>query len=169
MHKVSFFHLCDCHAPISKVPCTCYKILYQLILWFYNFSGDNIVIITDPPFGGRTEPIALTFQTINEIYQKLNQRNDNIPMFWIYPYFMETHICLTNLGFTMLDYIVEYENHGSFGNGPKARKLGSPVRIFTTVNPRYSFYCYRLELTDKQFPVQLNFQQIKVTDIVKNV
>lgn len=98
-----------------------------------------MVIITDPPFGGRTEPILFTLQKINESYQKLNNRNDKIPLFWIYPYFMEPHITYINSEFSMLDYKIEYENHGAFGKGPKARKLGSPIRIFTTVNPRYWF------------------------------
>lgn len=34
----------------------------------------------------------------------------------------------------MLDYKVEYDNHPLFQNGPKGRKQGSPVRIFTNVN-----------------------------------
>lgn len=94
-----------------------------------------MVIITDPPFGGRTEVIAFTFKQINETYRKLNNRNDDIPMFWIYPYYMEAYIRYADPNFTMLDYKVEYENHKKFSNPPK-RNWGSPVRIFTTVNPR---------------------------------
>lgn len=105
-------------------------------------SGDHMVIITDPPFGGRTEPIGFTFEKIIERYQRLNNRKDKIPIFWIYPYFMEPHISHTNLEFSMLDYKVEYENHAAFGKGPKARKFGSPIRIFTTANPRYKIEIY---------------------------
>lgn len=95
-----------------------------------------MVIITDPPFGGRTEPIALTLRQISEQSQILNRRIDRIPVFWIYPYFMEPHICHADSQFVMLDYEVEYDNHEVFSKGKKGRKLGSPVRIFTTVDPR---------------------------------
>lgn len=124
----------------------------------YFFSGDDIVIVTDPPFGGRTEPIAYTLRKISKIYQKLNKRNDTIPAFWIFPYFMEQHIKFSDSNFVMLDYKVEYENHNAFNNGPKGRKQGSPVRIFTTVNPRYrnNIKKYNVYVNDYNF-LQLDF------------
>lgn len=92
--------------------------------------------MTDPPFGGRIEPIVVTLTCINELYKKLNMVNNDLPMFWIFPYFMEPQILNHCPNFQMLDYKVEYENHSSFQTGPKGRKQGSPVRIFTNVDSR---------------------------------
>lgn len=100
------------------------------------FRGTATVLITDPPFGGRTEALAHTFSTINEQYKKLNKSKIDLAMFWIFPYFMEPHIINLLPDFCMLDYKVEYDNHKLFQNGPKGRKQGSPVRIFTNVNLR---------------------------------
>lgn len=50
---------------------------------------------------------------------------------------MEPHITYSDPKFSMLDYKVEYENHTALGIGTKSRRLGSHVRMFTTVNPRY--------------------------------
>ncbi|CAG9817666.1 unnamed protein product [Phaedon cochleariae] len=101
-----------------------------------NNNGKNIMLVTDPPFGGRTELIANTLNTINEEYKKLNDVRTDLPMFWIYPYFMEPQIRNSMPEFRMLDYKVEYENHAMFHNGLKGRKQGSPVRIFTNVDLR---------------------------------
>lgn len=95
------------------------------------------MLVTDPPFGGRTEPISVTLNSINELYKTLNKTEKDLPIFWIFPYFMEPQIVNHLPNFHMLDYKVEYENHSLFQTGPKGRKKGSPVRIFTNVDPRY--------------------------------
>lgn len=92
---------------------------------------DNVVLITDPPFGGRIEPLAQTFTTIRKQWKK-----GDLSMFWIFPYFMEPQIKNSLPNFSMLDYKVEYDNHPLFQSGPKGRKYGSPVRIFTNVSPK---------------------------------
>ncbi|XP_018563680.1 zinc finger CCHC domain-containing protein 4 [Anoplophora glabripennis] len=99
-------------------------------------KGKNTVLITDPPFGGRVEPLAFTFTTINNEYKSIHKTKSDLPMFWVFPYFMEPQILNSLPNFKMLDYKVLYDNHSSFQNGPKGRKQGSPVRIFTNVNPR---------------------------------
>ncbi|XP_028141323.1 rRNA N6-adenosine-methyltransferase ZCCHC4 [Diabrotica virgifera virgifera] len=98
-------------------------------------GGKDMVIITDPPFGGRTELISATFKSINNQYQKLNQTQNTLPMFWIYPYYMEPQILNSLPDFSMLDFKVEYDNHQSFQNNSGGRKQGSPIRIFTNVKP----------------------------------
>lgn len=102
---------------------------------FY-LRGKNTVLITDPPFGGRVEPLAFTLTTINDEYKNVNKIKDDLAMFWVFPYFMEPQILNSLPNFSMLDYKVLYDNHSSFQNGPKGRKQGSPVRIFTNVDPR---------------------------------
>ena len=78
--------------------------------------------------------------------------------FWIFPYFMESQIFIKLPKMAMLDYKVEYTNHSQFQKGihvlvsrleinsiskpyylylfkgPKGRKQGSPVRIFTNLS-----------------------------------
>lgn len=98
-------------------------------------QGKNMVLITDPPFGGRTEILSTTFKTINKEYKTINKIQEDLPIFWIYPYYMEPQILNSMSEFSMLDYKVEYDNHQSFQSGPKGRKKGSPVRVFTNVNP----------------------------------
>ncbi|RZB94444.1 zinc finger CCHC domain-containing protein 4 [Asbolus verrucosus] len=99
-------------------------------------SSNDIALILDPPFGGRVEPLAHTIHTISEKYRKLNNTQAELPVFWVFPYFMEPQILNSLPDFAMLDYKVDYDNHPLFQDGIKARKFGSPVRIFTNVNPR---------------------------------
>ncbi|GJQ73514.1 hypothetical protein Trydic_g13868 [Trypoxylus dichotomus] len=98
-------------------------------------KGEDFILITDPPFGGRVELLSHTFEEINKLYQKLNKRSDSLDIMWIFPYFMEPQILNILPNFNMLDYKVGYDNHPLFQAGPKGRKYGSPVRIFTNINP----------------------------------
>ncbi|KAJ8932230.1 hypothetical protein NQ314_014823 [Rhamnusium bicolor] len=97
--------------------------------------AEGMVLIIDPPFGGRVEPLAFTLNKLNHQYKSLNKLKKDLPIFWIFPYFMEPQILNSLSNFRMLDYKVEYDNHLLFQDGPKGRKQGSPVRIFTNVNP----------------------------------
>ncbi|XP_030758764.1 rRNA N6-adenosine-methyltransferase ZCCHC4 [Sitophilus oryzae] len=101
-----------------------------------NTNGDNTVLVTDPPFGGRIEPLAETFKSIKQQYRQVNNEGRNLPIFWIFPYFMEPQLQNFLPDLKMLDYKVEYDNHPLFQNGPKGRKQGSPVRIFTNVEAK---------------------------------
>ncbi|XP_050311109.1 rRNA N6-adenosine-methyltransferase ZCCHC4 isoform X1 [Anthonomus grandis grandis] len=100
-----------------------------------NTRGERTVLITDPPFGGRIEPLAYTLSVINKLYMGTNKTEETLPIFWIFPYFMEPQILNYLPEFNMLDYKVNYDNHPLFQGGPKGRKNGSPVRIFTNVLP----------------------------------
>jgi len=55
--------------------------------------------------------------------------------FGFFPYFMEPQILNSCPNFHMLDFKVQYDNHPLFQNSSKARKQGSPVRIFTNISP----------------------------------
>lgn len=57
-------------------------------------------------------------------------------VFLIFPYFMERQILNRLPDYSMLDYKVDYDNHPLFQDGPKGRKQGSPVRLFTNVDAR---------------------------------
>lgn len=98
-----------------------------------NKSNEKCCIFTDPPFGCRTEPLVFTLQTLRQTYNQLNQLHDILPIFWIFPYFMETYITSLMPEMEMLDYKVDYTNHETYHSGQDGRKQGSPVRIFTNV------------------------------------
>lgn len=101
----------------------------------------------DPPFGGRVEPLAHTVNKIIKKFQELKDTEKKLPVFWVFPYFMEPHILNSLPDFVMLDYKVDYDNHPLFTRDEKGRKYGSPVRIFTNVDPKwvirsYKNYCF---------------------------
>lgn len=101
-----------------------------------HFSNKDLAVIMDPPFGGRIEPLAQTVKTLNTLFRKINNAKTDLPVFWIFPYFMEPQIKNSLPEFTMMDYKVDYDNHPLFKNAPKGRNFGSPVRIFTNIDAR---------------------------------
>ncbi|KAJ9592971.1 hypothetical protein L9F63_015341 [Diploptera punctata] len=103
---------------------------------FLENGDERIGLVMDPPFGGRVEPLANTVQELIKLHRELCPAvKEDLIVFWIFPYFMEPQILASCPGFTMLDYKVNYNNHISFASGPKGRKYGSPVRIFTNARP----------------------------------
>lgn len=93
----------------------------------------STILIMDPPFGGRVEPLAFTLNSLNENFKLHHKSTCTLSVFWIFPYFMESHITNSLPDFQMLDYKVNYDNHFSFKKN--GRKHGSPIRIFTNVFP----------------------------------
>ncbi|XP_044731052.1 rRNA N6-adenosine-methyltransferase ZCCHC4, partial [Chrysoperla carnea] len=98
-------------------------------------NGNGIAIVTDPPFGGRIEALSDGIQKITIKYKTFNKISKDLPILWIFPYFMEPHILNSFPTFSMLDYKVDYDNHSLFTEKPSGRKNGSPVRIFTNITP----------------------------------
>uniref|UniRef100_A0A8C0WXR7 rRNA N(6)-adenosine-methyltransferase ZCCHC4 n=1 Tax=Castor canadensis TaxID=51338 RepID=A0A8C0WXR7_CASCN len=100
-------------------------------------KGERVIMVTDPPFGGLVEPLAITFKKLIAMWKE-GQSQDNshkeLPIFWIFPYFFESRICQFFPGFCMLDYQVDYDNHALYKHGKTGRKQ-SPVRIFTNIPP----------------------------------
>lgn len=94
---------------------------------------ENCCLFTDPPFGCRTEPLAYSIRNIIESYRKINNFQRILPVFWIFPYFMEIYVRNSMPEMEMLDYKINYTNHESYHSGEKGRKQGSPVRILTNV------------------------------------
>lgn len=114
---------------------SCTYFIFSNYFYLLIILRQTIVLIIDPPFGGRVEPLAETLKTINKFYKTLCGTKQDLPIFWIFPYFMEPHILNFMENFSMLDYKVNYDNHPLFQRGPKGRKGGSPVRIFTNLDP----------------------------------
>lgn len=131
---------------------------------FFNGKSDKVKLInflksesktpkhclfTDPPFGARTELLTITIQTIKSLYNRVNSYPAVLPVFWIFPYFNENHIKQQMSEMEMLDYQVNYMNHPAFSENYKGRKEGSPIRIFTNINP--TAVKYSKQLTNYRF------------------
>lgn len=96
---------------------------------FHDFMKNDTVLLIDPPFGGRLEPISVTIDAIEK-----HSATKPLPVVFYFPYFMEPHFRNHLPGLKMTDYKVNYENHFLFSGGAKGRKYGSAVRIFTNLD-----------------------------------
>nr|XP_020753270.1 zinc finger CCHC domain-containing protein 4 isoform X4 [Odocoileus virginianus texanus] len=99
--------------------------------------GEGVIMVTDPPFGGLVEPLAVTFKKLIAMWKEGHSQDNSqkeLPIFWIFPYFFESRICQFFPSFCMLDYQVDYDNHALYKHGKTGRKQ-SPVRIFTNIPP----------------------------------
>ncbi|XP_003773389.1 rRNA N6-adenosine-methyltransferase ZCCHC4 [Sarcophilus harrisii] len=99
-------------------------------------KGVGLILVTDPPFGGLVEPLAVTFRKFMDMWGEHQSPDNNkeLPLFWIFPYFFESRILQFFPSFSMLDYQVDYDNHALYKHGKTGRKQ-SPVRIFTNIPP----------------------------------
>uniref|UniRef100_UPI00398E727E rRNA N6-adenosine-methyltransferase ZCCHC4 isoform X1 n=1 Tax=Pristiophorus japonicus TaxID=55135 RepID=UPI00398E727E len=100
-------------------------------------NGESVIMVTDPPFGGLVEALAHSFKKIVGIWKTSQNKADDeeLPIFWIFPYFFEPRILQCFPTFSMLDYQVDYDNHALYKHGNSGRKQ-SPVRIFTNLPPK---------------------------------
>lgn len=132
-------------------------------------EGKGVIMVTDPPFGGLVEPLAITFKKLIAMWKEGQSQDDShkeLPIFWIFPYFFESRICQFFPSFCMLDYQVDYDNHALYKHGKTGRKQ-SPVRIFTNVPPnkiilpseegyRFCSLCQRYVSRENQHCVHCN-------------
>lgn len=104
---------------------------------FCNYlNSKEIIVFIDPPFGGHIDALMQTLKNISQKWKTLTLSNTEIPVVVFHPYFMEPRLTEALPSLVMMDYKVQYTNHPSFHNNKKGRKLGSPVRIFTNIEPR---------------------------------
>ncbi|XP_069487959.1 rRNA N6-adenosine-methyltransferase ZCCHC4 isoform X2 [Ambystoma mexicanum] len=97
-------------------------------------NGEGVLMVTDPPFGGLVEPLAHNFKKLIAMWKPAPEKGafNELPIFWIFPYFFESRILNAFPNFSMLDYQVDYDNHAQYKHGKTGRKQ-SPVRIFTNI------------------------------------
>ncbi|XP_054028294.1 rRNA N6-adenosine-methyltransferase ZCCHC4 [Dryobates pubescens] len=110
---------------------TCRRFLHQ-------DNGERVIMVTDPPFGGLVEALASSFKRLMAMWKSTEKEDpvsQEMPMFWIFPYFFESRILEFFPSFTMMDYQVDYDNHALYKHGKTGRRQ-SPVRIFTNLTPR---------------------------------
>ncbi|XP_069781131.1 rRNA N6-adenosine-methyltransferase ZCCHC4 isoform X2 [Narcine bancroftii] len=98
-------------------------------------NGESVIMVTDPPFGGLVEALAHSFKKIVAMWKTSQNKDEELPIFWIFPYFFEARILQCFPTFSMLDYQVDYDNHTLYKHGNSGRKQ-SPVRIFTNLSPK---------------------------------
>lgn len=140
-HRLAMFHNKFCHYNMFN-----HHFFDQEGLALYQQQlgkHEKVVVITDPPFGGKPELIANTLRLIKNDFgikdnhcekSQVTKYYPDLSVFWIFPYYMEPQI--TKFGFQMSDYQVSYNEEGRYRQGHQnanRRKLGSPVRIYTTV------------------------------------
>jgi hypothetical protein len=71
--------------------------IFQTYLDFLQKSKPGrLVIVTDPPFGGRSELISWTYKSIQkdyaELHDQLSPEKCRVELIWIFPYFMEHQV-----------------------------------------------------------------------------
>ncbi|XP_017867604.1 PREDICTED: zinc finger CCHC domain-containing protein 4 [Drosophila arizonae] len=98
-------------------------------------KDERVLIVTDPPFGCRTELIAHTLRSLMRLHNRLNQLPATpLSIFWVYPYYMANYIRQDMPELQMCDYKLNYTNHSRYTNvGNSKRSYGSPVRVFTNI------------------------------------
>ncbi|XP_068214723.1 rRNA N6-adenosine-methyltransferase ZCCHC4 [Palaemon carinicauda] len=101
---------------------------------------EKLVVVCDPPFGGRMELLAHNLLVIQNEWRAANKLSEEVQLsvFFIFPYFMEPQVLGQLPNFVMLDYQVDYDNHPLYSSGPKGMIQGSAVRIY--VNDRPSLF-----------------------------
>ncbi|XP_068925102.1 rRNA N6-adenosine-methyltransferase ZCCHC4 isoform X4 [Petaurus breviceps papuanus] len=70
-------------------------------------KGVGLILVTDPPFGGLVESLAVTFRKLMDMWREEQSPDNNskeLPLFWIFPYFFESRILQFFPSFSMLDY-----------------------------------------------------------------
>lgn len=103
-------------------------------------GNEKLVVVADPPFGGRMELLGHNILTIENDWKAANNlpKDKQLSVLFIFPYFMEPQVLENLPNFTMLDYQVDYDNHPLYSSGPKGMIHGSAVRVY--VNDRPSLF-----------------------------
>ncbi|XP_030387265.1 rRNA N6-adenosine-methyltransferase ZCCHC4 [Scaptodrosophila lebanonensis] len=98
-------------------------------------ANERVLVMTDPPFGCRTELIANTLRCLTILHNRLNcMPHTPLPIFWVYPYYNVNHIKQDMPEMEMCDYKINYTNHTRYTDvGVASRTYGSPVRLFSNV------------------------------------
>ncbi|KAM8713121.1 hypothetical protein ACLKA7_013437 [Drosophila subpalustris] len=120
------YNMCNNHFFYDRQP-------FELFL--QSQDNERVLIVTDPPFGCRTELIAHTLRSLMRLHNRINGLPVTpLPIFWVYPYYMANYIKQDMPELQVCDYKLNYTNHSRYTNvGASRRTYGSPVRVFTNV------------------------------------
>ncbi|XP_065591779.1 rRNA N6-adenosine-methyltransferase ZCCHC4 isoform X4 [Cyrtonyx montezumae] len=112
---------------------TCRKFLHQ-------DKDERVIMVTDPPFGGLVEALASSFKKLMAMWkdtEKGGNKNQEMPMFWIFPYFFESRILEFFPSFSMMDYQTMIIMH--YINMVK-QVVDSPLSVSSPTCPQMSLY-----------------------------
>uniref|UniRef100_A0A8D8M5C0 Zinc finger CCHC domain-containing protein 4 n=1 Tax=Cacopsylla melanoneura TaxID=428564 RepID=A0A8D8M5C0_9HEMI len=98
---------------------------------FKFFKDKDVMLIVDPPFGAKFEPLADTVKKLERMHLEACDSLKSFDVMLFSPYFREKEILNVFPMYHMADYKVNYANHKQFQSG--GRKQGSPVRIYTSL------------------------------------
>jgi len=133
----------------------------QYFLDFLSSCSCPPVVVVDPPFGGRLQPLVATLTTLsgfwinrkhNKDLKDMDQTMDTsdstvstittpgesflLPSFIALPYFLESVVTKEKAEFQMVDLKLYYQNHPMFQNSKKnPNSKGSPIRLFSNIIP----------------------------------
>ena len=95
-------------------------------LTFLEEGSEDILVITDPPFGGKCELVGRTFNCIREDIMQLRNMKCKVDLMWIFPYYMERQILFEIPSIKMSDFQVCYQGNGKHGykDGLEAGSVG---------------------------------------------
>ena len=95
-------------------------------LAFLEEGNEDILVITDPPFGGKCELIGRTFSCIQEDIMQMRNMKCKVDLMWIFPYYMERQILFEIPSMKMSDFQVCYQGNGKHGykDGLEAGSVG---------------------------------------------
>eukprot|EP00124_Ichthyophonus_hoferi_P005316 Ihof_evm1s739 gene=Ihof_evmTU1s739 len=109
-------------------------------LRYESFIATCDVMIVDPPFGAMAQILAHGLKKISTDWKSHNTTRqagiDELPVLFVFPYFLEQSLVKALPNLVMGDYRVNYENHATYHGGrneDKPTKKESPVRIFTNI------------------------------------
>ncbi|XP_063590168.1 rRNA N6-adenosine-methyltransferase ZCCHC4-like [Penaeus indicus] len=119
-----------------------YILIFKLHNHFVFLSPSELVLVSDPPFGGRMELLAHNMKRIEQDWRTARHLDpqEQLPVLFIFPYFMEPQVLHNLSDFVMLDYQIDYDNHPLYSSGPKSMKNGSAVRVY--VNQPASLFSF---------------------------
>uniref|UniRef100_A0A8B9N3Z0 Zinc finger CCHC-type containing 4 n=1 Tax=Accipiter nisus TaxID=211598 RepID=A0A8B9N3Z0_9AVES len=100
----------------------CRKFLHQ-------DNGGRVIMVTDPPFGGLVGALAASFKKLMAMWKETGK--EEMPMFWIFPYFFESRILEFFPSFSMMDYQVRLNpvnllNFSHVPSGAHCSSVGPP-------------------------------------------
>ncbi|XP_046850764.1 rRNA N6-adenosine-methyltransferase ZCCHC4-like [Xenia sp. Carnegie-2017] len=77
--------------------------------FLYNSIPNSLMVILDPPFGGLVQVLPVSLKNFGSLFLNYVKEGDDyhlscLSTFWIFPYFMESHITKESPFFKMCDF-----------------------------------------------------------------
>ena len=96
-------------------------------------NSEKLVVIIDPPFGGRVDAMKISVQSIKQDVKAV-RKNSKVSIALVFPYFNEVEVLESFPKLKVCDVPLTYKNHRKMSD-PRT----SPVRVFTSFKIRKDF------------------------------